>query len=471
MLDLQASLNLTQSNKKSLESSVSETINDIKSRDSYNIFLDVYEETCLSKAVEIDKKISEGKAGRLAGCILAVKDNICISGKKLTCGSKILENYISPYSATVIKKLEDEDAVVIGKTNLDEFAMGSSNEHSYFGPVRNPLSPEYVPGGSSGGSAAAVAGNFVPAALGSDTGGSIRQPAAFCGICGLKPSYGRVSRYGLTAFASSLDQIGPLAQNTPDIALILEIISGYDHRDSTSVNTPVPAFNEEIKKDPGNLTIGIPKDFITGELDPGILNALNNTIEKLESDNFRIQEISLPKVSYSAAVYYIIANAEASSNLARFDGAGYGFRTSEAEEPGKMYSGSRGSGLGSEVKRRIILGTYVLSAGYYDEYYGKAQRVRRAIIDDFNRAFEKIDLIITPVTPTPPFKIGEKTDNPLDMYLNDIYTIPANLAGLPALVIPCGKTKEGLPAGLQITGRYMDEIPVLKLGKVIENYN
>ncbi|MCP4725930.1 MAG: Asp-tRNA(Asn)/Glu-tRNA(Gln) amidotransferase subunit GatA [bacterium] len=471
MLDLQASLHLIQSRKKKLESLVSDTISDIRSRDDFNIFLDVYEDKCLAKAAEIDRKISDGKAGKLAGAIIAIKDNICINGQKLTCASKTLENYISPYSATVINKLEDADAVVIGKTNLDEFAMGSSSEYSYFGPVRNPVAPDYVPGGSSGGSAAAVAGKFVPAALGSDTGGSIRQPAAFCGICGLKPSYGRVSRYGLTAFASSLEQIGPLAQNTDDIARILEIISGYDTADSTSVNESVPDFSGEINKDPGNLRIGIPADFFGNGLDSEIRTAINTVIEKLSSDNFRIKEIRLPKVSYSAAVYYIIANAEASSNLARYDGVRYGCRSSDPAELKKMYFETRSDSFGDEVKRRIILGTYVLSAGYYDEYYSKAQKVRKLIVNDFDDVFREIDLIITPVTPTPPFRIGEKTDNPLDMYLNDIYTIPVNLAGLPALVLPCGSTSEGLPVGLQIIGRHFDEISVLKLGKLLEQYN
>ncbi len=471
MLDILASLNQIQSRKRSLESLVADTINGIRSGDEFNIFLDIYEDNSLAKAVEIDIKIEQGTAGKLAGCIIAVKDNICVSGQKLTCGSKALEKYITPYSATVIKKLEDEDAIVIGKTNMDEFAMGSSNEHSYFGPVRNPDAPDRVPGGSSGGSAAAVAGNFVPVSLGSDTGGSIRQPAAFCGICGMKPSYGRVSRYGLTAFASSFDQIGPMARTVDDISLILEVISGYDPADSTSIRADVPEYSAEIMNEQKDMTIGIPKEFFNEELDSEIRNAIESKIEQLASDGTRIEEISLPHITCSAAVYYILGNAEASSNLARYDGIRYGCCAENAEELEAVYSKSRAEGFGEEVKRRIILGTYVLSAGYYEEYYGKAQMVRKMIAEELNDTFNKVDFIISPVTPTPPFRLGEKTDEPLNMYLNDIFTIPANLAGLPALSVPCGTTSGRLPVGLQIMGRYCDDLSVLKLGKLIERYN
>jgi len=451
------------------EEIASEAVERIRREDTYNIFLDLYGPECIERAKEIDHRVRAGKAGSLAGCVIAIKDNMCIKGKKVTCGSHILENYVSPYNATVIEKLEGADAVIVGKTNMDEFAMGSSTENSSFGPVHNPVDTERVPGGSSGGSAAAVAANLVPVTLGSDTGGSIRQPAAFCGVAGLKPTYGRVSRYGLVAFASSLDQIGPLGNNTADVAAILQVISGHDSRDSTSVDTPVPDYPASLNSEaPEKVRIGIPVDFFGEGLDPEIRTAIMGMTDRLKSDGFPVGEVTLPHCSYAVAVYYIIANAEASSNLARYDGARYGYRHPYSQDLQNMYLKSRSEGFGDEVKRRIILGTFVLSAGYYDAYYRKAQKVRRLIYDDFKSVFQEYDVLFTPTAPTPPYKLGEKIDNPLEMYLGDIYTIPVNLAGLPALVIPCGKTKSGLPIGLQIIGKHFDEMTLFKLGHFLE---
>ena len=472
-MSLKECINSVRNGEKSCEELTSQTLKRIRNEDSYNIFLEVYDTESLEQAREVDKRIKSGNAGELAGCVIGVKDIMCLAGKKVTCGSHILENYVSPYTATAVEKLEAADAVVVGKTNMDEFAMGSTNENSYFGPVLNPVDKELVPGGSSGGSAAAVAAKLVPVTLGSDTGGSIRQPAAFCGITGIKPTYGRVSRFGLVAFASSLDQIGPMGQNVEDVATILKVISGYDKRDSTSVNVEVPDFQLElsspIKKD--SIRIGYLSDMYGEGLDEEIKKSIMETIDKLKTDGFTVGEVKLPHMSYAISVYYIIANAEASSNLARYDGARYGHRAEGAGDLKGMYLASRNSGFGEEVMRRIILGTYVLSAGYYDAYYRKAQKVRRLIYDDFKNAFQDYDVLITPTTPTPPYKIGEKIDDPLAMYLGDIFTIPVNLAGLPGLSIPCGKTKAGLPIGLQIIGKHFDESSILKTGHYIEqNY-
>lgn len=450
---------------------VGEALECIKNNDTFNIFLNVFESDSQDRADAVDKKIRSGLEPPLAGCIMGVKDILCMEGKTVTCGSHILEHYVSPYSATVVERLEEAGAVIVGKLNMDEFAMGSSNENSYFGPVKNPVDPERVPGGSSGGSAAAVAADLVPVTLGTDTGGSIRQPAAFCGVVGLKPTYGRVSRFGMVAFASSLDQIGPLGKNVDDVAEILKVIAGHDHRDSTSVDTPVPDYPKELENldSMHELRIGIPKNYFGEGLDPEINNAVLQSIKELKNRGFSVGDVSLPHSSYSVAAYYIIANAEASSNLARYDGARYGFRNKDAANLHDMYLKSRSDGFGDEVKRRIILGTYVLSAGYYDAYYRKAQKVRRLIYQDFNKVFRDFDVLIAPTAPTPPYKIGEKIDNPLEMYLGDIFTIPVNLAGLPGLVVPCGKTASGLPIGLQIIGKHFDEVTILKLGKYLEN--
>jgi len=471
MTQLQDTLRRVQNGELSCETATRETLRWIRRDDRYNAFLTVYEEDSLRRACEIDRRLKEGKAGALAGRIIAVKDNICMENKRVTCGSRILEEYVSPYSATVVERLERADAVIIGKTNMDEFAMGSSNENSAFGSVRNPVDPGRVPGGSSGGSAAAVAARLVPAALGSDTGGSIRQPAAFCGVVGLKPTYGRVSRYGLVAFASSLDQIGTLSTTVAGSAEILKVIAGHDPKDSTSADVPVPDYPRLLDGGIQDIRIGYPADFFGEGLDREIRSTITGFIDTLKKDGFTIGEIELPHASYAVAAYYILANAEASSNLARYDGARYGRRNPGAGNLEDMYLQSRSDGFGDEVKRRIILGTYVLSAGYYDAYYRKAQKVRRLIYDDFKKAFAGCDIVVMPATPTPPFNIGEKTDDPLTMYLNDIYTIPVNLAGLPGLAVPCGATSAGLPIGLQLIGRHFEEGTLLRAGHFLEqNY-
>jgi len=436
-------------------------------------FMEVFETQSIRQAEEIDNRIKKGlPVGELVGVPIAVKDNICIKGHHLNCSSKILDGYISPYNATVINKLRQNDAILIGRTNMDEFAMGSSTENSAFKITKNPHDLTCVPGGSSGGSAAAVASNMVPTALGSDTGGSIRQPAAFCGVVGMKPTYGRVSRYGLVAFASSLDQIGPITKNVEDCALILKIISGYDELDSTSVNLSVPDYVNLIKTDIKGIKIGLPKEYFTTGLDTEVSASINNAIKLLENEGAVISDITLPHTKYAVAVYYIIAPAEASSNLARYDGIRYGYRISTNEIDNmsliEIYNQTRGTGFGSEVKRRIMLGTYTLSAGYYDAYYLKAQKVRTLIKQDFQNAFSKVDAILTPTTPTPAFKISEKIDDPLQMYLSDIYTIPCNLAGLPGISIPCGFTRTKLPIGVQILGKPFDEVTVLKLAYNLE---
>jgi len=403
----------------------------------------------------------------LFGIPVAVKDNILVEGEKTTCASKILENFIAPYDATVIEKLKKAGALIIGKTNLDEFAMGSSTEYSAFFQTRNPWDTNRVPGGSSGGSAASVAVLSAPVALGSDTGGSIRQPASFCGVIGIKPTYGRVSRYGLVAFASSLDQIGVFGRRTEDVALVLEIISGWDDKDSTSVNMPVPKWSEEIKKEPKGLRIGLPKEFFEYDLQPQIKEAFDNFIKELEKEGFEIKEVSLPHVKYSIPTYYIVAPSEASSNLARYDGVRYGYRTKDYKDIFEMYAKTRDEGFGPEVKRRIMLGTFALSAGYYDAYYLKAQKVRRLITNDFIKAFEEVDLIASPTTPTLPFKLGERLENPIEMYLSDILTVPANLAGLPAISIPIA-WKDGLPVGGQLIAKHWDETTLLQVSYLWE---
>jgi aspartyl-tRNA(Asn)/glutamyl-tRNA(Gln) amidotransferase subunit A len=412
---------------------------------------------------------SDTTSGSLAGIPLAVKDNICVKGMQTSCGSRILGDYQPPYNATVIQRLLDAGANVIGKTNCDEFAMGSSNENSAFGPVRNPWDTSRVPGGSSGGSAAAVAAGIVPFALGSDTGGSVRQPASLCGVVGLKPTYGRNSRYGLVAFASSLDQVGIFARNSSDVARVLGVISGRDQHDATTADVPVPDYAGELSSDIKGARLGFPRSLFGEGLDAAVRSSVEAAIDVYRDLGASIVEIELPNAQYSIAVYYIIATAEASSNLARFDGARYGFRAEDAPRLREMYRKTRDEGFGPEVKRRIMLGTYVLSAGYYEAYYGKAQQVRSLIKEDFRKAFESCDAIITPTAPTPAFTLGEKVDNPLAMYLNDIYTVTANLAGIPGISVPCGLSENRLPIGFQLLGGYWSEQTLFDLAHAYES--
>jgi len=425
-------------------------------------------ELALEQAAAADARIQKGNAGPLTGIPLAIKDVICTQGVRTTCGSHTLDNFIPPYDATVVEKLKAAGAVFLGKANMDEFAMGSSTENSSFGPTHNPWDLERIPGGSSGGSAAAVAADECIASLGSDTGGSIRQPAACCGVVGIKPTYGRVSRYGLVAFASSLDQIGPFSKDVRDTAMVLNAISGHEPRDSTSMNLPVPDFTQALADDARGMVLGIPRESSGEGLDPEVSSAVQRAIEILKKLGAKTVEVSLPHSEYALAVYYIIAPCEASSNLARFDGVKYGFRAKGIQDLQDMYQETRRQGFGTEVKRRIMLGTYALSAGYYDAYYLKASRVRTLIRDDFARAFEKCDVIVMPTAPTPAFKLGEKVDDPLQMYLSDIFTIPCNLAGIPGLSLPCGFTREGLPIGLQILGNHFQEEKILRAAYAFE---
>ena len=422
-----------------------------------------------AEAARIDEVLRAGRdPGPLAGVPIAVKDILCTRGAPTTCGSRVLENFVPTYDATCVDRLRSAGAVILGKTNMDEFAMGSSTENSAFEKSRNPWDMDRVPGGSSGGSAAVVAADAAPASLGSDTGGSIRQPAAFCGVAGLKPTYGRVSRYGLVAFASSLDQVGPLGRCVEDVARVLRVIAGHDPCDATSDPRPVPDYTAAIGRGAGGLRIGVPKEYFSGGIDPEVEASVRTALKTAESLGARLEEISLPHTGYAIPTYYIIATAEASSNLARYDGVRYGRRAGGADTLEAMYRKSRSEGFGLEVKRRIMLGTYVLSAGYYDAFYLKAQRVRTLIRRDFDRAFEHVDAILTPTCPTPAFRAGEKSGDPLAMYLSDIYTVTVNLAGLPGLSIPCGLTRERLPVGLQIIGRRFDEETVLRLGAALE---
>ena len=432
-------------------------------------FITINEDEAIKKAIEIDKKIeSNENVGLLAGLPVAVKDNICTKNLYTTCASKILKTFIPPYDAFVVKRLREEDAIIVGKTNLDEFAMGSSTENSGFKITRNPWNLECVPGGSSGGSAAAVAADFSVLALGSETGGSVRQPAALCGVVGIKPTYGRVSRYGLVAFGSSLDQVGTVSKDVRDAALLLRVIAGYDLHDSTSANISVPDYLDKIDSGVDGLRIGIPKEYFTDVFNADVYKALKDALKIYERLGAQVVDISLPHTEYAVAVYYIVANAEASSNLARYDGVRYGYRTSKPNGIIDMYCRTRSEGFGNEVKRRIMLGNYVLSSGYYDAYYLKASKVRNLIKIDFDVAFEKVDCIICPTSPVPAFKIGERANNPLEMYLSDIYTIPANLAGIPGISIPCGFSKEGLPIGMQILGKHFEEKKLLQIAYAFE---
>jgi len=435
--------------------------------DKVKAYLSVARDEALKQAEEADKEIKAGKVKPLTGIPIAIKDNICIDGVKTTCASKILENFIPPYDATVITRLKDNGYVLTGKTNMDEFAMGSSTENSAFGATRNPYDLERVPGGSSGGSAAAVAADECIAALGSDTGGSIRQPAALCGVVGMKPTYGRVSRYGLVAFASSLDQIGPITKDVTDCAIMMNAISGHDKCDSTSADVSVPDFTKALVKDVKGLKIGIPDEYFIEGIDPEIEKSVLDAIKLIEGLGAKSERIKLPHTGYAIATYYILATSEASSNLARYDGVKYGFRA-KGKDLIDMYMETRAKGFGSEVKRRIMLGTYALSAGYYEAFYKKGQQVRTLIKRDFDEAFKKVDVIITPTSPTPAFKIGEKTADPLQMYLSDIFTISVNLAGVPAVSIPCGLAKGNLPIGLQIIAKPFDEAAIIKTAYTFE---
>ncbi len=428
-----------------------------------NAFLSVFHDRAVTHAREVDEKILRGTAGRLAGMVVAVKDVICMKGERVTCGSRILENFVSLYDATVVRRLLAEDAILIGKTNMDEFAMGSSTENSAFGPVKNPVDESRVPGGSSGGSCVAVAARMAHTALGTDTGGSIRQPAAFCGIVGLKPTYGRVSRYGLVALSSSFDQIGPFANSVADAARVLEIIAGYDENDSTSARVPVPPYLDALDKNVAGLKVGVPFDVLKEGVQPEVRQAVEKVLDRLRSGGAVIEEIAMPHFRYTISAYYILMTAEASSNLARYDGARYGHRSSGARDLVETYVKSRSEGFGEETKRRIMLGTYVLSAGYYDAYYRKAQKVRRLIQKDFFDAFRTVDCIVMPTSPTTAFRVGEKVDDPLQMYLSDVYTVSANLAGVPAISVPVGEDNTGLPIGVQFIGRQFDEQTILKV--------
>ncbi len=435
-------------------------------------FLSTNADAAIAQAKAIDERRKAGQpVGKLAGLPIAIKDNMCTLGLKTTCASRILENFVPPYDAGVVEKLKAADAVIVGKTNLDEFAMGSSTENSAFQVTRNPWNLEHTVGGSSGGSAAAVAARMVPLSLGSDTGGSIRQPAGFCGVVGMKPTYGRVSRYGLIAYASSLDQIGPFATDVASAALLLEVISGHDDRDSTSVDRPVPEYSQTVESAPGRLTglrVGIAREHFVEGLDREVEAAIKQSLDVYRSLGAEIVELSLPHSKYAIATYYLIAASEASSNLARFDGVHYGHRAAKFDNLIDMYSASRGEGFGAEVKRRIMLGTYALSAGYYDAYYLKALKVRRLIRRDFDAAFERCDVLASPIAPTPAFRLGELVNDPLAMYLSDIYTISANLAGIPGLSLCCGLSSNGLPIGLQLLAAPFEEEKLLRAARMFE---
>jgi len=437
--------------------------------DKIKAFLSLDEEGAMEEAGRLDRKLSQGeRLGPLGGIPIAVKDIICLKGRRTTCGSRILEDFCPPYSATVLQRLKEADAIIVGKTNMDEFAMGSSTENSAFQVTRNPWNLASIPGGSSGGSAAAVASGETVMALGSDTGGSIRQPASFCGVVGLKPTYGRVSRYGLVAFASSLDQIGPITRDIRDCAMLLEVLSGRDGLDSTSLDYPVPSYLEYLVPDLKDMRIGLPREYFVPGMSYEVREAIVQATGVLGKLGAEVEEVSLPHTEYAIATYYLIATAEASSNLARYDGVGYGLRTREGNNLVEMYKKSRQEGFGEEVKRRIMLGTYILSKGYYEDYYGRARKVRTLVRQDFEEVFQSHDAVVTPVSPTVAFKIGEKMDDPLKMYLSDIFTISANLAGIPGISIPCGYSREGLPIGLQILTKAFDETTLLRVAYAYE---
>ncbi len=432
-------------------------------------FLALSRERAMAQAARVDQQLAEGAdPGPLAGIPIGVKDVLTVTGTPATAGSRILENYRPPYDATAVTKLEAAGAVLLGKLNCDEFAMGSSNENSAYGPVRNPRALDRVPGGSSGGSAAAVAAGFVAASLGTDTGGSIRQPAAFCGIVGLLPTYGRVSRFGLIAFASSLDRVGPFTANVADAATMLGVLAGKDPLDATSADQPVPDYTAALAQPIAGLRLGVPAEYFGDGLDPEIRAAIERTLDHLKAAGATLVPVSLPHTQYGIPAYYVLATAEASSNLSRFDGVRFGLRSAESSTLAALYRKTRDQGFGAEVKRRILLGTYALSAGYYDAYYRKAQQIRTLVTRDFLQAFEQCDAMVAPMTPTPPFRLGEKTDDPLAMYLADVYSVAASLAGICAMSVPCGQTSEGLPIGVQIMARHFDESTLLRVGLAVE---
>jgi aspartyl-tRNA(Asn)/glutamyl-tRNA(Gln) amidotransferase subunit A len=434
-----------------------------------NAYLALSRDRALGAARAVDElAAAKSPLPPLAGVPIGVKDVLVMKGSPATAGSRILEGYRPPYDATVVKRLEEAGAVLVGKLNCDEFAMGSSNENSGYGPVRNPVALDRVPGGSSGGSAAAVAAGMAVATLGTDTGGSIRQPASFCGVVGLLPTYGRVSRYGLIAFASSLDRVGPVTRSVKDAAILLGVIAGHDPLDATSADVPVPNYVQALDEPVTGLRVGVPAEYFADGLDPEVRTAVESSIESLRAAGCSIQPVSLPHTRYAVPTYYLIATAEASANLARFDGVRYGLRAGDAHSLSAMYRESRDQGFGAEVKRRILLGTYALSAGYYDAYYKKAQQVRTLLTRDFLAAFEQVDVLVTPTAPTPAFKLGEKTDDPLSMYLADIYTVTASLAGICGISVPCGKSSQGLPIGAQILGKHFDEATVLRAALAVE---
>ncbi|MGA2807903.1 MAG: Asp-tRNA(Asn)/Glu-tRNA(Gln) amidotransferase subunit GatA [Terracidiphilus sp.] len=434
-----------------------------------NVYLSLTKERALEQAARVDQQAAKGDPlPALAGIPVGIKDVLVVKGAPATAGSKILEGYRPPYDATAVTKLEAAGAVLLGKLNCDEFAMGGSNENSAYGPVRNPVDTERVPGGSSGGSAAAVAANMAVATLGSDTGGSIRQPASFCGVVGVLPTYGRVSRYGLIAFASSLDRVGPFAANVRDAATLLGVIAGHDPKDATCSPAPVPDYAAESDKPVNGLRIGVPAEYFGEGLDPEVRESIERGISALQSAGCSVKPVSLPHTRYAIPTYYLVATAEASANLARFDGVRYGYRSPSSETLSAMYCHSRDEGFGAEVKRRILLGTYALSAGYYDAYYLKAQQVRRLLAEEFLRAFAEVDAIVTPTAPMPAFRLGEKTGDPLAMYLADIYTVTASLAGICGVTVPCGATAAGLPVGMQILAAHLNEATAFRVARAVE---
>ena len=466
-LDLLAAGDLTSVD---LTRSVLERID--ASEPQINAYISVNAESALATAADVDRRRRSGDTlGLLAGIPLAIKDVLCVRGGRTTCGSAILSDYVAPYDATAVARVLAADAVVIGKTNMDEFAMGSSTENSHFGPTRNPVDPTRVPGGSSGGSAAAVAACETTLALGSDTGGSVRQPAGYCGVVGLKPTYGRVSRYGLVAYASSLDQVGPIARDVEDAALLLGVVAGHDPRDATSVDRPVPDYRAKLNEGVEGLRVGLAGEFFADGLDPEIRAAIDSAAEQLRGAGAELVDVSLPVAGhpdYCVACYYVIAMAEASANLSRYDGVKFGHRTTNADDLQQMYHRTRSEGFGAETKRRIMLGTYVLSAGYYDAYYRKAQQVRTLIRQDFETVFEQCDLLLSPVSPTTAFRLGEQVDDPLTMYLNDIYTVSVNLAGIPGISVPVTAAADGLPIGAQLLARPFEEEVLLRGARVLE---
>jgi aspartyl-tRNA(Asn)/glutamyl-tRNA(Gln) amidotransferase subunit A len=466
--ELQSLIRAGAATSQDIVQSVFERIDEVEGR--VHSYITLMKEYAFTEAAKADQDIKAGKIQPLTGIPIALKDILCTKGFLTTCGSHILYNYVPPYDATVVQKLREAGAVFTGKTNMDEFAMGSSTETSYFGITRNPWDLERIPGGSSGGSAAAVAADECIASIGSDTGGSIRQPAALCGVVGMKPTYGRVSRFGLIAYASSLDQIGPITKDVEDCAVMMNAIAGYDSQESTSVPMNVPDYTEFISRGIDGWKVGIPKEYFIAGIDPEVMEVMQKAIKTIEGLGATCVEISLPHTEYCLAVYYIIAPAEASSNLARYDGVKYGFRSQDSIDLLDMYKKTRSAGFGAEVKRRIMIGTYALSSGYYDAYYKKASQVRALIKRDFEEAFTTCNAILTPISPTPAFKIGERMDNPLQMYLSDIFTVSTNLAGIPGISVPCGFTKGGLPIGAQFLAGHFEEGKLIQIAAAFEKY-